>query len=86
MAHDNLNRASDGWVQHAIGGLRTQLDFYAKFMPILSALELCSLLSIRYAKSVNIVLLPVQGGVGLDDDVLMGVLFQFVDEHGLASL
>ena len=58
------------------------------FMPILPCSGISSFVinQILYTKSVNIVLLPVQGGVGLDDDVLMGVLFQFVDEHGLASL
>ncbi len=28
----------------------------------------------------------MQGGVGLDDDVLMRGLLEFVDEHGLAGL
>src|SRR5256885_1443289 len=36
--------------------------------------------------SVDVVLLPVQGGVGLDDDVLVRGLLEFVDEHGLAGL
>src|SRR6266478_2506991 len=36
--------------------------------------------------SVDVVLLPVKGGVGLDDDVLVRGLLEFVDEHGLASL
>src|SRR5258708_5335480 len=36
--------------------------------------------------SVYIVLLPMEGGVGLDDDVFVRVLFEFVDEHGLAGL
>src|SRR5882757_813074 len=36
--------------------------------------------------SVDVVLLPVQRGVGLDDDVLMRGLLEFVDEHGLAGL
>ena len=35
---------------------------------------------------VDVVLLPVEGGVGLDDDVFVGVLLEFVDEHGLAGL
>src|SRR5713101_2259319 len=36
--------------------------------------------------SVDVVLLPMEGGVGLDDDVFVRVLFEFVDEHGLAGL
>src|SRR5882762_304785 len=36
-------------------------------------------------KLVDVVLLPVQRGVGLDDDVLMRSLLEFVDEHGLAG-
>src|SRR5712692_12119418 len=36
--------------------------------------------------SVDVVLLPVQGGVGLDDDVFVRSLLEFVDEHGLAGL
>src|SRR6266446_7263269 len=40
----------------------------------------------RRWNSVDVVLLPVEGGVGLDDDVFVGVLLEFVDEHGLASL
>src|SRR5205823_4035714 len=35
---------------------------------------------------VDVVLLPVQRGVGLDDDVLVRGLLEFVDEHGLAGL
>src|SRR6266478_1560445 len=35
---------------------------------------------------VDVVLLPMEGGVGLDDDVFVRVLFEFVDEHGLARL
>jgi hypothetical protein len=35
---------------------------------------------------VDVVLLPVQGGVGLDDDVFVRVLFQFVDQNRLARL
>ena len=38
------------------------------------------------ALSVNVVLLPVQGSVGLDDYVFVGGLLEFVDEHGLAGL
>src|SRR5438445_7516682 len=41
---------------------------------------------IRSINSVNVVLLPVQRGVGLNDDVLVCGLLEFVDEHGLASL
>src|SRR6266851_6156176 len=37
-------------------------------------------------KSVDVVLLPVKRGVGLDDDVLVRGLLEFVDEHGLAGL
>jgi hypothetical protein len=33
---------------------------------------------------VDVVLLPVEGGVGLDDDVFVGGLLEFVDEHGFA--
>src|SRR6266478_1030593 len=40
----------------------------------------------RRWNSVDVVLLPVEGGVGLDDDVFVGVLLEFFDEHGLASL
>src|SRR6266851_1467205 len=40
----------------------------------------------RRWNSVDVVLLPVEGGVGLDDDVFVGVLLEFVDEHGLAGL
>src|SRR5216683_1767462 len=36
--------------------------------------------------SVDVVLLPMEGGVGLDDDVFVRVLLEFVDEHGLAGL
>src|SRR6266480_3462141 len=36
--------------------------------------------------SIDVVLLPVQGGVGLDDHVLMRGLLEFVDEHGLTGL
>src|SRR6266849_11033127 len=36
--------------------------------------------------SVDVVLLPVQCGVGLDDDVFVQSLLEFVDEHGLAGL
>src|SRR6267154_2256364 len=36
--------------------------------------------------SVYVVLLPVQRGVGLDDDVFVRGLLEFVDEHGLAGL
>src|SRR6266849_4313232 len=36
--------------------------------------------------SVDVVLLPVQGGVGLDDDVFVRSLLEFVNEHGLAGL
>src|SRR6266403_5506013 len=35
---------------------------------------------------VDVVLLPVKGGVGLDDDVLVRSLLEFVDQHGLAGL
>src|SRR5947209_1475195 len=35
---------------------------------------------------VDVVLLPVEGGVGLDDDVFVRVLLELVDEHGLAGL
>src|SRR5260370_41822671 len=40
----------------------------------------------RRWNSGDVVLLPVEGGVGLDDDVFVGVLLQFVDEHGVAGL
>src|SRR5260370_39172400 len=36
--------------------------------------------------SVDVVLLPMEGGVGLDDDVFVRVLFELVDEHRLAGL
>src|SRR5260370_20544430 len=35
---------------------------------------------------VDVVLLPVEGGVRLNDDVLVRGLLEFVDEHGLAGL
>src|SRR5213082_2626141 len=35
---------------------------------------------------VDVVLLPMKGGVGLDNDVLVRGLLEFVDEHGLAGL
>lgn len=35
---------------------------------------------------VDVVLLPVQCGVGLDDYVFVGGLLQFIDEHGFAGL
>src|SRR5580704_8848929 len=35
---------------------------------------------------VDVVLLPVQGSVGLDDDVFVRGLLEFVDEHGFARL
>src|SRR5437588_11013818 len=35
---------------------------------------------------VDVVLLPVEGSIGLDDDVFVRVLLEFVDEHGLAWL
>src|SRR5713226_7598630 len=35
--------------------------------------------------SVDVVLLPMEGGVGLNDDVLVRGLLEFVDEHGLAG-
>src|SRR6267143_1710347 len=38
------------------------------------------------SRLVDVVLLPVKGGVGLDDDVLVRGLLEFVDEHGLAGL
>jgi hypothetical protein len=34
---------------------------------------------------VDVVLLPVEGGIGLDDYVFVRGLLQFVDEHGLAG-
>jgi len=34
---------------------------------------------------VNVVLLPVEGGVGLDDYVFVRGLLEFVHEHGLAG-
>src|SRR6266481_5455377 len=37
-------------------------------------------------RSVDVVLLPVEGGVGLDDDVFVRGLLEFVNEHGLAGL
>src|SRR5260370_14091677 len=33
---------------------------------------------------IDVVLLPVEGGIGLNDDVLASVLFEFMSEHGLA--
>ncbi len=33
---------------------------------------------------VDVVLLPVEGGVGLDDDVFVRGLFELVHQHGLA--
>src|SRR5713226_6574042 len=36
--------------------------------------------------SVDVVLLPMEGGIGLDDDVLVRGLLEFVDEHGLTGL
>ena len=38
------------------------------------------------ASLINVVLLPVKGGVGLDDDVLVRVLLKLVDEDRLARL
>src|SRR5260370_968886 len=35
---------------------------------------------------VDVVLLPVERGVGLDDDVFVRGLLEFIDEHGLAGL
>src|SRR5438067_428380 len=35
---------------------------------------------------IDVVLLPVEGGVGLDNDVFVRVLLEFVDEYGLAGL
>src|SRR5882724_2336209 len=35
---------------------------------------------------VDVVLLPVERGVGLDDDVLVRVLLKLIDEHGFARL
>jgi hypothetical protein len=37
------------------------------------------------SRLVDVVLLPVEGGVGLDDDVLVRGLLQFVHEQGLAG-
>src|SRR5260370_25260926 len=37
-------------------------------------------------KLVDVVLLPVKGGVGLNDDVFVRILLELVDEHGLAGL
>jgi hypothetical protein len=37
-------------------------------------------------KLVDVVLLPVERGVGLDDDVFVSGLLEFVHEHGLAGL
>jgi len=37
-------------------------------------------------RSVDVVLLPVEGGVGLDDDVFVGGLLEFVHQHGFAGL
>src|SRR5260370_9323374 len=36
--------------------------------------------------SIDVVLLPVEGGVGLEDNVFGRVFFEFVDEHGLTGL
>ena len=36
-------------------------------------------------RSVDVVLLPMEGGVGLDDYVFVRGLLEFVDEHGLAG-
>src|SRR6267143_1549648 len=38
------------------------------------------------SRLVDVVLLPVKGGVGLDDDVLVRGVAEFVDQHGLAGL
>src|SRR5438445_4916719 len=35
---------------------------------------------------IDVVLLPVEGGVGLDDDVFVRGLLELVDEHGFAGL
>jgi hypothetical protein len=35
---------------------------------------------------IDVVLLPMEGGVGLDDHVFVGGLLEFVDEHGFARL
>jgi hypothetical protein len=34
---------------------------------------------------IDVVLLPMEGGVGLDDYVFVRGLLEFVDEHGLAG-
>ena len=39
-----------------------------------------------FAELIDVVLLPVERSVGLDDDVFMRVLLEFVDEHGFAGL
>src|ERR1700730_9856334 len=36
--------------------------------------------------SVDVVLFPVEGGVGLDDDVFVRGLLEFIHEQGLAGL
>jgi hypothetical protein len=52
----------------------------------LSFYPVCVPLTVRLISSVDVVLLPVEGGVGLDNDVFVGRLFQLVDQHGLAGL
>src|SRR5260370_39030931 len=37
-------------------------------------------------RSVDVVLLPMEGSVGLDDDVFVRALLDLVDEHGFAGL
>src|SRR5579883_2548273 len=52
-------------------------------MPGRSVLS-CGLCTRR--RSVNVVLLPVESGVGLNDDMLVGVLLEFINEHGLTGI
>src|SRR4029077_9498045 len=42
-------------------------------------------MTILVGSSVDVVLLPVEGGVGLDDHVFVGGLLELVDQHGLAG-
>src|SRR4051812_4108013 len=43
-------------------------------------------MTILVGASVNVVLLPMESGVGLNDYVFVGGLFEFINEHGLARL
>jgi len=47
--------------------------------------DFCRIRSLNNSRLVDVVLLPMQGGVGLDDDVFVRGLLQFVYEQGLAG-